>query len=94
MTSQINPTGRIDVAAAAVDYLATRRALGYKLRQQGQLLTDFVAHLNMVGAEHLTTAVAVDWALRPAGADPVWWSAKLDAIRGFARYLQVLDPVD
>ena len=60
MTSQINPSGRVDVAAAAVDYLATRRALGYKLRQQGQLLTDFVAHLNMVGAEHLTTAVAVD----------------------------------
>lgn len=93
MTSQINPTGRVDVAAAAVDYLATRRALGYKLRQQGQLLTDFVAHLNMVGAEHLTTAVAVDWALRPAGADPVWWSAKLDVIRGFARYLRVLDPL-
>ena len=93
MTRQTDPTDRVDIAAAAVDYLATRRALGYKLRQQGQLLTDFVAHLNIIGAEHLTTAVAVEWALRPAGADPVWWSAKLDVIRGFARHLQVLDPL-
>lgn len=93
MNSQPGPSGRVDIAAAAVDYLATRRALGYKLRQQGQLLTDFVAHLNMVGAEHLTTSVAVDWARRPADADPVWWSQKLDVIRGFARHLQVLDPL-
>ncbi len=93
MNNQPGPTGRVDISAAAVDYLATRRALGYKLRQQGQLLTDFVAHLNVIGAEHLTTSVAVDWARRPADADPVWWSQKLDVIRGFAHYLQALDPL-
>ena len=49
MTSQVNPTGRVDVAAAAVAFLATRGAAGYKLRQQGLLQTDVMAHLNQVG---------------------------------------------
>ena len=35
----------IDYRAAAADYLATRRAMGYKLVYQGQMLAQFVAYL-------------------------------------------------
>ena len=44
---------------AAADYLATRRAMGYKLAYQGQMLAQFVAYLDAVGAEHLTIRHAV-----------------------------------
>jgi integrase len=79
-------------ASAADDYLATRRALGYKLLQQGQMLYQFVDHLDAVGAEHLTVAHALVWAKQPIDAKPAVWSGKLGVVRGFARYLQTLDP--
>jgi integrase/recombinase XerD len=82
----------IDLPTAAAEYLRTRRALGYKLAQQGQLLVDFVVYLQAVGANRITLEHAVAWAQRPTGADPVWWSARLGVVRGFARYLQALDP--
>lgn len=81
----------IDFAAAAADYLATRRALGYKLFQQGQMLGQFVEYLEGVRAEHITLSHALAWARQPADASPVWWSAKLCVIRGFARYMLPLD---
>ncbi len=43
-----------DFASAATDYLATRRALGYQLSQQSQLLTQFAAYLDSVCASHWT----------------------------------------
>lgn len=79
-------------ASAADDYLATRRALGYKLHQQGQMLHKFVDYLDLAGAEHLTVAHAVAWAKQPIAAKPAVWSGKLGVVRGFARYLQTLDP--
>ena len=41
----------IDFSASAADYLATRRAMGYKLAYQGQLLGQFAAYLDAVGDE-------------------------------------------
>jgi integrase/recombinase XerD len=79
-------------SSSASDYLATRRAFGYKLVQQGRMLSQFVDYLEATGAEHLTLAQAVAWARQPLDADPVWWSAKLGVVRGFARYLQAIDP--
>jgi integrase/recombinase XerD len=81
-----------DFSAAATDYLTTRRAMGYKLLWQGQLVKQFAAHLDSVGAAHLTLAHAVSWAKQPGGAAPVWWAARLGAARGFARYVSALDP--
>lgn len=81
-----------DFASAAADYLSTRRALGYQLSQQGQLLIQFVAYLDAVYAAHLTMEHAVAWAKLPADADPVWWHARLGVVRGFARYLRAIDP--
>ncbi|HXL93584.1 MAG TPA: tyrosine-type recombinase/integrase [Streptosporangiaceae bacterium] len=81
-----------DFAAAAADYLATRRAMGYKLAYQGTMLTQFAAYLDAADAEHLTIAHALAWARQPAGAAPVWWAVRLGAVRSFARYLSALDP--
>jgi integrase/recombinase XerD len=81
-----------DLANAASDYLRIRRALGFKLTDQGRLLNSFIDHMQSLGAVTVTTERALAWATQPAHADPVWWSARLGVVRGFARYLQSLDP--
>jgi integrase len=81
-----------DFCAAAADYLATRRAMGYKLAYQGQMVGQFGAYLDGVGAKHLTIAHALSWAKQPADAAPVWWAVRLSTARGFARFLSALDP--
>ena len=80
------------IADIAADYLATRRAMGYKLVEDGRLLTHLVAFLEAEGAEHLTVSDALAWAEQPPGAARVWWAAKLRVVRGFARYLLAFDP--
>jgi integrase len=82
----------IDFPSSAADYLSTRRAMGYKLAYQGQLLGQFAAYLKAVGAERLTIAHALSWAKQPADAAPVWWAVRLGTARGFARYLSAIDP--
>jgi len=77
---------------AAHDYLALRRALGYKLESQEPLLAGFVCYLEQAGAATVTIELAVAWATQPTDADPVWWSKRLSVARGFARYLQTVDP--
>lgn len=81
-----------DFPLAVADYLATRRAMGYKLAYQGQMLSQFAAYLDGVGAEHLTIAHAVSWAKQPVGTAPVWWAVRLGTVRSFARFLIALDP--
>jgi integrase len=83
---------RIDYRSAVADYLATRRAMGYKLAYQGQMLAQFAAYLDAVGAEHLTIQHAVSWAKRPATAKRSWWAVRLSTVRAFARYMSALDP--
>ena len=80
------------LADALTDYLTMRRALGFKLDRTGQLLADFVAHAERVGADCVTVELAVRWATQPAGAEPYWHAARLSAVRGFTRYLVTLDP--
>ena len=76
----------------AEEYLAMRRSLGYKLDRQGGLLLEFVAYLDDMGADTITTEAAVAWATRPADADPIWWQRRLSVVRCFARHLETLDP--
>jgi integrase len=77
---------------ALVDYLRVRRALGFKLKQAGELLPDFVRYLDDRGLGHVTTTAALAWATLPRGTEPNWWSKRLVQVRGFARYLHTLDP--
>jgi integrase/recombinase XerD len=74
------------------DYLTVRRALGYKLKDHGGLLADFVTYLDDVGATTVTTDHAVAWACRPADTDEVWWARRLGVVRGFARHVKAFDP--
>jgi len=74
------------------DYLAMRRALGFKLKTPGRLLRDFAVFADTAGASTITTDVAVAWAVLPQNASPVWAAQRLSMVRGFARYLQSFDP--
>jgi integrase/recombinase XerD len=77
---------------AAQDYIEMRRALGFKLREVGKRLLDFVNFLEEVGAEIITIRLAVAWAKQNPEATPQLWSARLSAVRQFARYFSAIDP--
>jgi len=78
--------------AALEDYLALRRALGFKLKSSGRLLGQFVGHLEERGVYTVTVDEALDWASLPAGASPHWRRIRLTTVRGFASYLHGMDP--
>lgn len=80
--------------AAAEDYLAMRRSLGFKLTTQGRHLMRFIGYCEARGAEHVTTGLALAWATQTArgSSDEVYWSRRLMVVRIFARHLAVLDP--
>jgi len=80
-----------DLHAAAGEYLAIRRALGFKLGGHDRLLEDFIAFLADAGAPTITHGTAVAWATRPVGVQPVRYAQRLGVIRGFAAYLHALD---
>ncbi|MBI2767594.1 MAG: tyrosine-type recombinase/integrase [Chloroflexi bacterium] len=82
----------IDFAAAVTDYLAIRRAMGYKLVEDERLLGQLAAYLDAIDAEHLRVADALAWATQPTGAAPAWHAVRLGTVRSFARYLTALDP--
>ena len=74
------------------DYLRLRRALGFKLRFEGHALPQLVAYLTAAGASTVTADLAIAWAGLPQGAKPITLAHRLGAARGFARYLQTIDP--
>jgi len=74
------------------DYLRLRRALGFKLERAGRLLPQLVAYLEAAGAATVTSELAIAWARLPQHAHPNHWAQRLAIARGFARYLQALDP--
>ena len=80
-----------DLRQAAAEYLEIRRAVGYRLERDGQLLPDFIRFLDRAGAERITNELALAWAMQPASAHPAWWRQRLSIVRGFARYLKTLD---
>lgn len=77
----------------AQQYLAMRRALGFKLTTFGQKLLSFVDHLESHDMDVITTEAALSWAMTtPRSTDQVHWSRRLMVVRIFARHLAVLDP--
>ncbi len=77
---------------AAEDYLVLRRSLGFKLVAEGYLLASFVDYAERAGARRVTTDLALDWAMLPAGKDPIWCAKRMTVVRGFARHLHTIDP--
>lgn len=78
---------------ALADYLAVRRALGYQLKNAERLLTQFVAYLEDLGEEKISTERSLAWATLPEGAERGSWGYyRLSVVRGFATHLQAIDP--
>ena len=76
----------------AEDYLAMRRALGYKLTGEGRLLAGFVAFADQAGATTITTDLAVAWTNRATGAGTAYRARRMRVVRSFARHLHALEP--
>lgn len=83
---------RADLLRSAQEYLALRRALGFKLYQETWLLPDFVAFLTAHGSPVITADLAVRWAQQPAGASARWCAKRLGVARCFAKHRRAFDP--
>lgn len=80
------------LSKALEEYLSIRRGLGFKLKEEGKVLVDFVSFLNEKGASYITTELAVYWAVKPKNAQPSHWARRLRMVRLFAEYLSAMDP--
>lgn len=74
------------------EYLALRRGLGFKLKQDGRLLSQFVSFLDEQEASYITTELAFRWATKPGNAQPHQWARRLRMVRLFAEYRSATDP--
>ncbi len=70
-----------------------RRALGYKLVGESQLLAGFVAFAEHAGAATITTDLAVAWTNETPGAGAAYRARRMRVVRSFARHLHALDPL-
>jgi len=77
---------------AVHEYLSMRRNLGFKLRESGKALLDFVTFMEQHRAPYITEALALAWAQQPANVQPAHWARRLSIVRGFARYRSATDP--
>ncbi|MGH7340030.1 MAG: tyrosine-type recombinase/integrase, partial [Candidatus Rokuibacteriota bacterium] len=77
---------------ALAQYVEVRRALGTKLKEAAATLAQFVAFLEREGATHITTGLAVQWAMVPQGVQRATWARRLSMVRGFAKWLSAHDP--
>jgi len=78
--------------AAVQEYLTLRRALGFKLREAGKALLEFVRFLEQQRASYITTQLALTWAQQPAAVQPAEWARRLSVVRAFARHRSATDP--
>ena len=73
-------------------YLAMRRGLGYRLIRQAVYLDSFARYLDGLGAVGpVSLEQATAWATTTTGSDPQTPARRLMVVRGFLRYLAVLD---
>jgi integrase/recombinase XerD len=77
---------------AVQEYLSMRRNLGFKLREAGKGLLDFVTYLEQHRISYITLALALAWAQQPSDVQPAHWAQRLSFVRGFARYRSATDP--
>ncbi len=76
---------------ALKEYLSLRRNLGFKLREAGKGLLDFVTFIEQHGASYITRALALAWAQQPTNVQPAYWAQRLSFVRAFARYRSATD---
>jgi integrase len=81
-----------DLRHYSEEYLTLRRALGYKLVGEGQLLARFVTFAEEAGAVTVTTELAVAWTRLATEAGQAYLARRMRVVRSFACYLFALDP--
>jgi len=72
-------------------YVAVRRALGASFYEPALALGHFVDLLEREGAEFITTDLALRWATTPVLVERATWGRRLSQVRGFARWMSVID---
>jgi len=82
-----------DLRHAAEEYLAIRRAVGFKLARTEGLVLSFVGFAEAEGATRINAELALRWATLPGQASLGWWNSRLCVVRCFARHLSALDPL-
>ena len=70
-------------------YVALRRAVGFTMRPEAQLLQDFVEHLERRGHDVPVAQVAVEWASASTESQHV---RRLSIVRGFLRMVRAAEP--
>lgn len=81
-----------ELRKALDEYLSIRRKLGFKLQRAGKLLHDFVLFIEKEGGSFITTKLALRWATKSLDCQTAWSATRLGIVRGFAKYLSVIDP--
>jgi hypothetical protein len=75
------------------EYLAYRRALGYRLKIEGQMLQSFARYADESGHRGpLTTELALRWARLPERRTRLYQARRLEVVRTLARYLAAREP--
>lgn len=77
---------------AVQDYLALRRSLGFKLRDAGKGLLDFIVFMEQQRVAYITHRLALAWAQQTATTQPSIWARRLSWVRCFARHRSATDP--
>jgi len=81
------------MASRVEEYLAYRRALGYQLRIEGQMLWSFARFADQLGhSGPLTTELALRWARLSERASPLYQARRLEVVRTLAKYLAPREP--
>ncbi len=78
--------------AAVHEYLTLRRVLGFKLRDAGTALLEFVTFMEQHCACYITTRLALTWAQQPSTVQPAERARRLSVVRAFARHRSATDP--
>ena len=73
-------------------YLTVRRGLGFDLGSDESVLRAFITFAERNGAEHISTALFLQWQAAPGHASLQTWAQRLGKVRQFAQWLGGLDP--
>lgn len=83
----------LSMAERVEEYLTYRRALGYQVRTQGEMLRSFARFADETG--HLgpmTTEIALRWARLPEQTARLYQARRLEVVRTLASYLGPREP--
>lgn len=76
---------------AVAEYLELRRALGFKLHEEGRWLEQFALFLEQRRSRRITTRLALEWASQPTRAHLSHLARRLGVVRGFAHFYAARD---